>query len=452
MNENYVKDPTEVDLRALCTLLWRNIFKIVIPALLVAVVVFAAMPRTSAAIYSAKAEMIVKVDDQATAVNQPATCAAIITSEAVLESAIQRLGADYTVSDLSAMLTALNRTNTYIIDLSVNSSTDNAEQLLNAVMEAAKSKVPEAMDGVQLDPLGNITLAESHPAKNVTKYAVVSFVAAILVIAAFLIVKELFDGTVKDPYTAAYYLNVPVIGVLPELSSDRKSKTCRLHLPGDTTLSEDFEESVKTMRTEFLHHSEKSNAKTIVYTCPGQEEDLSNVVLHLAASLAKLGKKVLVIDGDLRNGRPSAFTAGKDMGLTDVLEEGKTLEQVKETVSGLDYVCAGKPAADAAASLGSAAMKAFIQSSSESYDYVLLAVPMAALYTDASVLANLADGVVLVVRSRFTKIPAAHLAKRNVEAVGGKLTGTVVSRLDPRKLYANDEYSYRYSPRKKTAR
>ena len=97
-------------------------------------------------------------------------------------------------------------------------------------------------------------------------------------------------------------------------------------------------------------------------------------------------------------------------------------------------------------------MKSFIQSSSENYDYVLLAVPMAALYTDASVLANLADGVVLVVRSRFTKIPAARLAKRNVETVGGKLLGTVVSRLDPRKLYDNDEYGYLFRKRAKAAR
>ena len=51
-----------------------------------------------------------------------------------------------------------------------------------------------------------------------------------------------------------------------------------------------------------------------------------------------------------------------------------------------------------------------------------------------------------------TVIPAARLAKRNVEAVGGKLLGTVVSRLDPRKLYDNDEYGYLFRKRAKTAR
>lgn len=451
MNENTVKEPIEIDIRAICTLLWRNIFVILLPAILAAAVVFAAMPRSASTAYAAKAQMIVKFDDMETAKNQPATCAAMLTSEAVLESAIQRLGADYTVSDLSGMVKAQNRSGTYIIDVSVSSSTDDAEQLLNAVMEAAKSKVPEAMDGVQLDRLGNITATESHSSRNVTKYAIVGFVAAALVIAAILVLKEFFNNTIKDPYTAAYYLSVPVIGVLPELSSDRKKKTCTLHFPA-AALPEDYEEAVKAMRTEFLYHSEKNKAKTVVLTCPGAEEDLSNVVLHLAASLVKLEKKVLVIDCDLRNGSLSAFAPGKDTGLTDVLEEGKTLEQVKETVNGLDYICAGKPAADAPTALGSAAMKSFIQSSSENYDYVLLAVPMAALYTDASVLANLAGGVVLVVRSRFTKIPAARLAKRNVEAVGGKLLGAVVSRLDPRKLYDNDEYGYLFRKRAKTAR
>ena len=451
MNENYMKDPTEIDLRALGTLLWRNILKILLPAILVAAVVFAAMPRSASTAYAAKAQMIVKFDDMETAKNQPATCAAMLTSEAVLESAIQRLGADYTVSDLSSMVTAQNRSGTYIIDVSVSSSTDDAEQLLNAVMEAAKSKVPEAMDGVHLEWLGNITTEESHSARNVTKYAIVGFVAAALVIAAILVLKEFFNNTIKDPYTAAYYLSAPVIGVLPELPSDRKKKTCTLHFPA-AALPENYEEAVKAMRTEFLYHSEKNKAKTVVLTCPGAEEDISNVVLHLAESLVKLEKKVLVIDCDLRNGSLSAFAPGKDTGLTDVLEEGKTLEQVKETVNGLDYICAGKPAADAPTALGSAAMKSFIQSSSENYDYVLLAVPMAALYTDASVLANLAGGVVLVVRSRFTKIPAARLAKRNVEAVGGKLLGAVVSRLDPRKLYDNDEYGYLFRKRAKTAR
>lgn len=451
MNENYVTDSTEIDLRALGVLLWRNIFKIILPAILVVVIIFAAMPRSASAAYAAKAQMIVKFDDMETAKNQPATCAAMLTSEAVLESAIQRLGADYTVFDLSSMVTAQNRSGTYIIDVSVNSSEGDAEQLLNAVMEAAKTKVPEVMSSVQLERLGSIVVEESHSSRNVAKYAVIGFVAAALVIAAILVLKELFNNTIKDPYTAAYHLHVPVIGVLPELPSDRKKKTCTLHFPA-SALPEDYEEAVKAMRTEFLYHSEKNNAKTVVLTCPGADEDLSNAGLYLAESLVKQGKKVLVVDSDLRNGRPSAFTAGKETGLTDVLEEGKTLEQVKETVSGVDFVCAGRPAADSPTSLAGAAMKAFIQGSSESYDYVLLAVPMAALYTDASVLANLAGGVVLVVRSRFTKIPAARLAKRNLEAVGGKLLGAVVSRLDPQKLYGSDEYSYRFSKRKKTVR
>lgn len=451
MNENYMKDPMEIDLRALGTLLWRNILKILLPAILVAAVVFAAMPRSASAAYAAKAQMIVKVDDRATAGNQLGTCAAMLKSEAVLESAIRRTGAGYSVSDLSAMLTVQSRVDSYILDLSISSSADNAEQLLNAVMEAARSIVPEAMDGVKLERLGNIITAESHPARNVTKYAVIGFVAAALVMAAILVVKELFDGTVKDPYTAAYHLHVPVIGVLPELPSDRKKKTCTLHFPA-SALPEDYEEAVKAMRTEFLYHSEKNNAKTVVLTCPGADEDLSNAGLYLAESLVKQGKKVLVVDSDLRNGRPSAFTAGKETGLTNVLEEGKTLEQVKETVNGLGYICAGKPAADSPTNLGSEAMKSFIRSIAESYDYVLLTVPMAALYTDASVLANLADGVVLVVRSRFTKIPAARLAKRNLEAVGGKLLGAVVSRLDPRKLYDNDEYGYLFRKRAKAAR
>lgn len=451
MNENYVTDSTEIDLRALGVLLWRNIFKIILPAILVAVIIFAAMPRSASAAYAAKAQMIVKFDDMETAKNQPATCAAMLTSEAVLESAIQRLGADYTVFDLSSMVTAQNRSGTYIIDVSVNSSEGDAEQLLNAVMEAAKTKVPEVMSSVQLERLGSIVVEESHSSRNVAKYAVIGFVAAALVIAAILVLKELFNNTIKDPYTAAYHLHVPVIGVLPELPSDRKKKTCTLHFPA-SALPEDYEEAVKAMRTEFLYHSEKNNAKTVVLTCPGADEDLSNAGLYLAESLVKQGKKVLVVDSDLRNGRPSAFTAGKETGLTDVLEEGKTLEQVKETVSGVDFVCAGRPAADSPTALGSEAMKSFIRSAADNCDYVLLAVPMAALYTDASVLANLADGVVLVVRSRFTKIPAARLAKRNLEAVGGKLLGAVVSRLDPRKLYGSDEYSYRFSKRKKTVR
>lgn len=451
MNENYVTDSTEIDLHALGVLLWRNIFKIILPAILVAVIIFAAMPRSASAAYAAKAQMIVKFDDMETAKNQPATCAAMLTSEAVLESAIQRLGADYTVFDLSSMVTAQNRSGTYIIDVSVNSSEGDAEQLLNAVMEAAKTKVPEVMSSVQLERLGSIVVEESHSSRNVAKYAVIGFVAAALVIAAILVLKELFNNTIKDPYTAAYHLHVPVIGVLPELPSDRKKKTCTLHFPA-SALPEDYEEAVKAMRTEFLYHSEKNNAKTVVLTCPGADEDLSNAGLYLAESLAKLEKKVLVIDCDLRNGCPSAFTAGKETGLTNVLEEGKTLEQVKETVNGLGYICAGKPAADAPTALGSEAMKSFIRSAADNCDYVLLAVPMAALYTDASVLANLADGVVLVVRSRFTKIPAARLAKRNLEAVGGKLLGAVVSRLDPRKLYGSDEYSYRFSKRKKTVR
>lgn len=139
-------------------------------------------------------------------------------------------------------------------------------------------------------------------------------------------------------------------------------------------------------------------------------EGKTTVSLNLAIALSKRKKKVLLIDGDLRN--PSLHTNleidAKDIkvGITDVLK-GKakpeeTIMSFQET--GLDLILGRKATGNASGLLSSQKMQELLERVSKEYDYVIIDTPPAAMMADASVVAAYVDSVLYVIRQDYAKV------------------------------------------------
>ncbi|WP_028401697.1 CpsD/CapB family tyrosine-protein kinase [Ectobacillus panaciterrae] len=200
-------------------------------------------------------------------------------------------------------------------------------------------------------------------------------------------------------------------------------------------------EQYRNVRTNIQFASVDTDIRSFVVTSSSPAEGKTTTTANLAVVFAQQGKKVLLVDGDMR--KPTLHTMfGVDnvFGLTSVLSKQNTFEKCvrKTDVDNLDFLPCGAIPPNPAELLGSSKMEELLHELYNKYDLVIIDTPPVLAVTDAQVLANLADGIVMVVRSGQTEKEAAVKAKGLLQNAKGKLLGVVLNA----KVLKDGEYYY----------
>jgi capsular exopolysaccharide synthesis family protein len=201
-------------------------------------------------------------------------------------------------------------------------------------------------------------------------------------------------------------------------------------------------EQYKTIRTNINFSSVDQKMRSVMITSTGPGEGKSTTSANMAVVFAQEGKKVLLVDADLR--KPTAhytFNVNNTFGFTSVLTRQKELEDaVNQTnVENLDLLTCGPIPPNPAELLSSKAMSRFLTSVYEEYDMVIFDTPPVLAVTDAQVLANQCDGTILVVSSGTTEVDKATKAKELLDSAKAKLLGVV---LNNREMKDTNYYYY----------
>lgn len=178
-------------------------------------------------------------------------------------------------------------------------------------------------------------------------------------------------------------------------------------------------------------------------TSAGPREGKSTTVANLAVSIAQSGKSVLVVDADLRNPtQHKLFGLDNREGLSvALLQDQDYRTYIRETtVPGMMILTGGPIPPNPAELVGSQRMKRLIEEASEQFDIVLIDTPPIVAVTDAAIISQEVDGVILVIASGEVNKDYAQRAKDLLDKVGAKILGAVLNKVDMK----TSEYYYYY--------
>ncbi|MBZ5603668.1 MAG: polysaccharide biosynthesis tyrosine autokinase [Acidobacteriia bacterium] len=192
--------------------------------------------------------------------------------------------------------------------------------------------------------------------------------------------------------------------------------------------------------------------QSLLVTSAAPMEGKTTIVSNLAIALAEIGKRVLLIDGDLRKPRlHEIFDQPNTWGLSTVLAEKDSIQELpvsalvrKTSIPGLSLLPAGPSTEQISTLLYSSRMQDLMTHFRQDFDYVFLDAPPVLRFSDARVLGHAADAVIIVARANKTAPDTVREAAARFQMVGIPVFGTILNDCDQRVL---GQYGYGYQYR-----
>lgn len=271
--------------------------------------------------------------------------------------------------------------------------------------------------------------------------------------------KEYFDNSIKSQEELEA-IGYNILGSIPKIEMSKveekleqklsklgpiegKKIEARLitHLDPKSPVSEAY----RTLRTNLQFSRIEKSVKTVLITSSGPKEGKSTTSANLAIAIAQSGKRVVLIDADLR--RPvvhSIFGLEKEDGITNYLMNDISYEGMikKSIIDNLFIIPSGVLPPNPSELLSSQKMEELINKLKNDFDMIIYDTPPIIAVTDAAILGTKVDGCILVVNSGKTNYDAVIRAKSLMENVGARMLGAILNNVEVGGMYGSYYYYY----------
>ncbi|WP_333837041.1 polysaccharide biosynthesis tyrosine autokinase [Acinetobacter schindleri] len=265
------------------------------------------------------------------------------------------------------------------------------------------------------------------------------------------LLRNMMRSGIKDAAQIENELDIPVYAIVPRSAIQesrvkllKKKKTIPILAVKD---SDDIAvESIRSIRTTIHFSLTEAKNNIIAISGPAPEVGKSFIAANLGAILAQGGKKVLVMDGDMRRGYlHKYFNQDTAPGLSELLLGTHTLEQVikADSYEGLYFISRGKNPSNPAELLGSQKFQALLSELSAQFDHILIDTPPALAVTDGVIIAQSAGVNLLVVRHAKTQMKELELTINRFEQAKAKVNGVILN--DVQRGSGGYGYGYGYN-------
>ncbi|MBI2933106.1 MAG: polysaccharide biosynthesis tyrosine autokinase [Planctomycetes bacterium] len=275
---------------------------------------------------------------------------------------------------------------------------------------------------------------EANPWKpNVMMNLALALVIGIILGTGAMLVAEQLDDRIASPNEVEAFVGLDVLAVVPKLKGAVAAGEKPVLLGQESPMPE-FE-SFRGLRAQVVTRLEKiAGAKVIAILSPLEGEGKSTVVVNLARALAIEGRRVLIMDADLRKPqlRP-CFGSREGVGLEELLKGEATFEQAVQPsdIPWVDVLGLKQGMKGAGELASSPRYQDALKAAREKYDYVIVDSAPVALVSESALIARRADAAILVVRERQTGRGVAGFAKKRLHEMEVRVLGAVLNAAVP---------------------
>ncbi len=364
---------------------------------------------------------------------------AIIPSSIVLQPVIDELGLPETTAALADLVSVSAAPGSTTISISVtDGKPGRAARIANAVADSFATVVAEQLERpsdtrrsiVRIDMIQPAVVPTAPSAPNRTVALIGGGLLGLAAGIVIIVLRTVLDARVRTIEDAAEATGAPVLGTT---TFDASAGTQPLVMAGGATGSRP--ESYRSLRTSVQFLSPAGETPSYVVTSAGPGEGKSTTVANLALAFAETGATVALIDADLRLPRiADYFGIEGGVGLTEVLAGRLAVtDALQRWGRGTLFVLpSGTVPPNPAELLGSSEMAGLLADLREAFDIILIDAPPVVLVTDAAVVARRTSGAILVTAAGKSVMPRVRDAVTNIENVGAKVLGTVVTMMPAR--------------------
>jgi succinoglycan biosynthesis transport protein ExoP len=257
------------------------------------------------------------------------------------------------------------------------------------------------------------------------------------------LVSERLDSRIRSSEEVRKAFGYHLLGQIPQLPRMPGEAPTAAGLVSHAMPRSPSSEAYKMVRTNLELLRRNRRIQVIMVTSPNAGDGKSVTASNLAISLAHAGRRVLLVDADLR--RPTQdwiHNLSRNRGLVHILRDLLPIHRVvqRSAIENLDVITAGPEAAGPAELLTSSRLGEFVEAARQSYDVVILDSPPLLAVTDPAIIGTLTDGVVLVVKDGSIRHRDAERVVDLLAAMGTPILGTVLNQI----VVDKNGYTYGY--------
>jgi len=326
-----------------------------------------------------------------------------------------------------------------ILRREVDSNREIYETLVKRAKETGVSGQLEATNIRIIDPA---EVPDSPIKPNRKNNIIMACIAGMMLGIATAFFIEYIDNTIKDPDDVNTYVGLPFLGYVPSARKEAKTEDeidLIVHQKPRSAISEAY----RSIRTSILFAFADRPSKTVLMTSSNPQEGKTSASINLGITMANTGEKVLLVDCDLRCSRlHKSFGVSKENGLSDYLVGSVALDAaIKPTrIENLSLLTAGSTPPNPAELLHSGKMKSFLEEAKKKFDRIVVDAPPILTVTDAAILANITDGVIMLIRCGKVPVEVALRAKQKLQESKANILGVILNNVD----YGKESYYYYY--------
>lgn len=325
---------------------------------------------------------------------------------------------------------------------------DTNREVYNGLLQRFKEL--NASAGISISNVSIIDTAEAPlrpTSPSLLKNMIVGLVIGLGLAAFAVFLKDQFDDSIRIPEDIEYKLGLSLLGVVPHAhKSDPETEM------GDPKSA--IAEAYNSLRGSLLYSTPEGLPQVLLVTSAQPSEGKSTTCYAIAQGLARMGKRVLLIDADLR--RPSLHRRidyDNEKGLSTLLTSTEMLSSVvlTSTVPNLTLITSGPIPPSPTELLSGGRLEHVIQDATKQYDVVVIDSPPILGLADAPMMSALADGVIFVVEADRSRHGSLKAALRRLRSMRPIILGGVLTKFDPLKTgnrytsyYGYEYYQYQY--------